>query len=297
MTSNWRSGFDHEAEAIRFWDLLTSEIRRTLGPIDDLDRDDGTITLADRSVVFVDNPACDISDVAPEQWPSYIAWWVGQLAENRTTTAVSTLSRWSVAEPVLRARIVAADRTSDLVERPLSRSLRWGLALAIPGGSVRVTAELMSAWGCSGDTAWAIALANTRQKEPPERSDVVAMERHLRLLEGDLFTTGSLVDLGDLVPEIGSDGALVVAPSSHAVLVQPIDGWVDVAEDAARLLVAALQYQDASSHPLPPAVLWYRGPGSLTAAVELSDRPAPRGMPFRLDIVADEPLRSALDAA
>ncbi len=288
----WQRGFARPSDADRFWNLLVDNVPLVLGPVAHSDLDEGTFTLDTGFMIHVGNPARDILDVPAEHWPEYLDWWLRNLRQNQPAALEKLMRNWARVRGSLRLRLLPSIFPDNMIATPLTSALSWGLAIDIPGGSTPVPADGPDRWNTDVDTLWAVARRNTRLRIEVTRTDVIAMERHLRLIEGNLFATGVLDDLSQVVPEIGSNGALAVAPTSNSLLVQPVDGWDGVADDAARLLVAALQFQDLSSHPLPPALLWYRGPRRLIGAAEFSN--GVPGRPFAMKVLAPEPLRSAL---
>ncbi len=291
--SSWRRGFASTADADRFWDLLIKFVPKLVGPVESIDRDSGAFTLVSGGTIMVHNPAVDIRNVNHDQWPDFVKWWLGNLAKQTPGHIEATTRRWSQVKGALRVRLLPPYFLENQVAQALSAELSWGLAVKIPGGSCPATIEMVERWQIPRKVLWSTAKRNTRKRVKAKRTDVIAAQRHLRLFEGGLFTTGLLGDLTKVMPEIGADGALAVAPSSHSLLVQPIDGWgPDVGEDAARLLCAGLMYQEDASHLLPPVLLWYRGPGDLVAAAEFDHG---MGEGFAMNILAPEPLRGYLD--
>lgn len=290
--ATWRDDFPSRSQADHFWQLFVSRIPGALGPIGHENEEAGEIHLENGGVVNVANPARDIRTVPRFEWAEYISWWLECLRQ-QSQQVEQAVRTWKQAKRALRVRLLPNVFGATMIHLPMGESLSWGVALDLPAGSSPAPLDGIERWGQDLETIWETASRNTARQLRIERTDVIAAQRHLRLLESDsLFTTGALDDLRLLVPEIGRGGALAIAPTSYSLLVQPIDGWTDVAEDAIRLVVAACEYGHDQSHALPPTVVWYREPGLLAPAFEL--RPQP-GRPWAINILAPEPLRSALD--
>ena len=290
-TPSWRRGFTSTRDADRFWDLVVGMIPPSLGDVRSADRDDGSIHLESGGVIFVTNPALDIVDVPANQWPAYISWWLDNLAQQPIVEIQAKTQSWAEVKAALRVRLFPAGFTSGMIGRSLTSTLIWGVAIELAAGATPVPIDRPAVWGVKIECVWDQARRNTAASTVVGRTDVIAMQRHFRLLEGDIFTTGALDDLRSLVPEIRGEGALVVAPTSYSLLVQPIDGWDGVPADASRLLVASMQFQDRASHQLPLTLLWYRGPGDLVPAAEFAPT---ADRPHALDVLAPDPLRSVL---
>lgn len=233
-----------------------------------LDPSTGVLRGPDGLVAWLGNLAHSCAGVPASEWRlciySFLAW-ADDLAPVKVLDLVCS---WSRIRGLLRVRLLPTGvYGDDFVTRPLGDRACVGLVANLDGNCLPIATDHAEQWDEPIDHAWRIAEANLRRWEGYHQRAYVGHGQVLFDLVGAMFTTGHALRLGELDLGIGSDGALVAAPTARELLVLPISPG-PLAEAVAGMLAIAAHVRAEEPNGVSPSLYWYRGDGRLVPAVE-----------------------------
>ncbi len=292
----WADVFDNPTTALDFVRVIVDVIEQRWGNSVTFDASIGQLRLSTGCIIDFANTACELIGYDEPYWRRYLFLMLSEYEAFDPAALDRELRSWTQIRSRLRVRLFPTTAPSpsegnpwELVRRPISSSLSFILAADAAIGCVPVSAEVAEQWDRPIDQAWRTAIKNTRTRASFSLAAVHSPTARFVMLEGDLYTTGQARDLSDSLPGIvGPHGALVIAPTSRTLFVQPIDDPANVAVDAVGLIVAAVSYQSREPNTLTTDVLWYRGPNDLVGALDV-------GPGIRLRNVAPKPMADWLE--
>ncbi|MEZ5377148.1 MAG: hypothetical protein R2733_11630 [Acidimicrobiales bacterium] len=289
----WAGAFRDPATARHFVSVVADVIEQRWGDTASFDLDDGRLTLADRRTIDFANTAHELVGFDEPYWRQYLFLMLSDYEAFDPQALDRELRSWTQIRSRLRVRLfptttpeVMGDR--ELIRRPVSDHLSFIIAADSDLGCVPVPADVTDEWGKPLEQAWRAAIKNTRVRASFHVAVANTPTANFIMLDGDLYTTGAARDLDRFLPGvIGPHGALVAAPTSRSLFVQPIEHPDHVADDAMGLAVAAATFMQIEPSPLSNDVLWYRGVDELVGALDI-------GPGHRIRNVAPEPMASWL---
>ncbi len=290
----WADVFDDTTTARHFVAVVGDVVEQRWGGEASFDPAAGTATRADGCMVSFANTACELVGFDETYWRSYLFLMLSEYDSLDLKALDAELRSWTNVRSRLRIRLYptttpsTSDNDWNLIDRPLSASLRFVLAADADIGSVPIAAEAAAEWGKPIEQAWRTAIKNTRSRVRVGTAVVRTPTAQFFMLDGGLFTTGHARDLSSVLPGmIGDHGALLTAPTSRTLFVQPIDDPASVRTDAVELIVSTMTFQALEPNPLGRDVLWYRGADDLVGALDV-------GPGIRIRPSAPEPMASWL---
>ena len=185
----------------------------------------------------------------------------------RDTIASTVLDQdWEQARAWVKLRLLPLEQISgsedELISAPIGADLAIVLVYDLPDSVVSVLPEAAAGWPVNGAELWPITLDNLRDEDPPPEVERIVLAEGVDafLVSGEsLFITSRLLLLGDILPpERFPQGALVIVPHRHVMVLHPIldQGVYDA---MAGLSLMGQEMFASGPGPLSPAVYWWQG--------------------------------------
>ncbi len=289
----WADVFLDAAIAASFVAVVTDVVEQRWGTDAQFDRALGQVTLADGRLINFANAACELIGFDEPYWRRYLFSMLSDFESFDAAGLQAELRSWSRIRSRLRVRLFPTGGLDPLdhpalMARPIGDSMSLIIAADTDAGCVPISVDISADWNRPDEQAWRCAIKNSRTRGRHDVSSVRTFDTSFLMVEGDLFTTGLARDLTSLLWRHSADGAprlgaLVSAPTSRSLFVQPIDDLPMVATYSAGLITASIQYQAREPGAMGCNLFWYRGVDDLVSAVEFDPGSGVR-------VVAPEPL-------
>ncbi|MCB0994445.1 MAG: hypothetical protein KDB21_05100 [Acidimicrobiales bacterium] len=240
-----------------------------------LDPEVGVLHGPDGLVAWMGNLAATCAGLPPSQWRLCIYSFLSWADDLQPARVANMLRTWTQVRGLLRVRLLAAAESGpdvgfEVVRRPLGAGACLGLVASLDGNTAPISVEHADEWGVDLDEAWHVAERNLRRYEVFEQTVYGGHGQVMVHLSGGMFTTGHALRLDELGLGVGEQGALVAAPNARELFVLPL-GHDSAAHAALAMSETALRVHLTEPNPVSPSLYWFRAPGVLVPAVDMSD--------------------------
>ncbi len=274
----WANVFGNPGVARSFVSVVSDIVEQRWGPDATFDRSRGQATLLDGRLINFANAACELIGFDEPYWRRYLFSMLSEFDSFDPAELERELRSWSQVRGRLRVRLFPTDgddpidESWELLQRPVSASMSFIVAADAEIGCVPITADVFDHWDTPVDQVWQTAIENTGTQVEYRIAMARTPMTGFIMIEGDLYTTGLARDLtGILGAEsdgLFQHGALIAAPTSRSLFIQPIIDPKLVLDDTVGLISAAAQFQHSEPGAMGCDIFWYRGVDNLLGAVE-----------------------------
>lgn len=223
---------------------------------------------AEGAVFWVHNLAANLARIDRDQWPDYVAWHFGNVADGPPQIP----SQYARARKRLRVRLASTDWVDQLpsqeITTPVADDLHQVLMVNIDRGAATVPPHSLEAWDQSLETVWDDARRNTMLDEPRERRAMLKPTgERLTWVRGSWWVSSLLLELGRYLRS--SHGALAMVPVRDALFFHEItdDSFI---YSLRAMIDSALPMHCEGPDPVSPHVYWWHD-GSISRLVAFED--------------------------
>jgi hypothetical protein len=157
------------------------------------------------------------------EWAAQIDGHLGSLFRNPSPKQDPVFEevRSQIKVRVFPEDALPPDARAVLITRPVAPGLLAALAIDYPETVVSLNPDMPAKWGRTPDELFELGLANVRVQDQPDID--LLQDTSIRLLSGESFFVATWVlMLEERMQPVSPHGALVVVPTRHAILFQPI---------------------------------------------------------------------------
>jgi hypothetical protein len=212
---------------------------------------------AEGAVFSVHNVAANLARIERDQWPDYVAWHFGHLADGPPQIP----SEYAQASKRLRVRLASTAWVNQLPwkenNRPVAEDLHEVLMITIDQGASNVPPDNLEEWNQDPDTIWDEARRNTMWDEPRERRLLLKPTgERFTWVRGSWWVSTLLLDLGRYLSPRHNYGAVAMAPVRDALFFHQITDRSFVNSMMA-MIDFGLSIHFEGPDPVSPHVYWW----------------------------------------